>query len=157
MAEKENKQKHKSTIDKYFGRTAKAYKTWVDENDEERNYLQIASESTGDTDKYGNQGFDFHIAYSGRANVLASGLVHSMQRDEFVRQLIIGAAKMYYTANIKIKDTEADNQIQKQRGVVAEPLEGNRRIRGRHSTGTEPMGNTIPAVETQEGYRPTKG
>lgn len=109
MAEKENNQKHKSTIDKYFDRTAKAYKTWVEENEEERNYLQIASESTGDTDKDGNQGFDFHIAYSGRANVLASGLVHSMQRDEFVRQLIIGAAKMYYTANIKIKDNETSN------------------------------------------------
>ena len=104
MAEKENNQRHKSTIDKYFDRTAKAYKTWVDENEEERNYLQIASEATGDTDKYGNQGFDFHIAYSGRANVLASGLVQSMQRDKFVRQLIIGAAKMYYTANIKIKE-----------------------------------------------------
>lgn len=109
MAEKENNQKHKSTIDKYFDRTAKAYKTWVEENEEERNYLQIASEATGDTDKDGNQGFDFRIAYSGRANVLASGLVHSMKRDEFVRQLIIGAAKMYYTANIKIKDNEADN------------------------------------------------
>ena len=109
MAEKENKQKHKSTIDKYFSRTADGFKAWAEEDDEERNYLQIASESTGDTDKYGNQGFDFHIAYSGRANVLASGLVHSMQRDEFVRQLIIGAAKMYYTANIKIKDNEADN------------------------------------------------
>lgn len=104
MAEKANNKRHKSTIDKYFERTAKAYTTWVDENDEERNYLQIASESTGDTDKEGNPSFDFHIAYSGRANVLASGLVHSMQRDEFVRQLIIGAAKMYYTANIKIKE-----------------------------------------------------
>ena len=35
MAEKENKQKHKSTIDKYFDRTAKAYKTWVEENEKE--------------------------------------------------------------------------------------------------------------------------
>lgn len=88
-------QRHESTIDKYFERTAKAYQTWVDESDEERNYLQIASESTGDTDKEGNPGFDFHIAYSGRANVLAGGLVHSMQRDEFVRQLIIGAARKF--------------------------------------------------------------
>ena len=39
MAEKENKQKHKSTIDKYFDRTAKAYKTWVEENEEERNWI----------------------------------------------------------------------------------------------------------------------
>ena len=109
MAEKENNQRHKSTIDKYFSRTADAYKAWAEEAEEERNYLQIASEATGDTDKDGNQLFDFHIAYSGRANVLASALVHSMKRDEFVRQLIIGAAKMYYTANIKIKDNEADN------------------------------------------------
>ena len=109
MAEKENNQRHESTIDKYFDRTAKAYQVWVEENDEERNYLQIASESTGDTDKEGNPGFDFHIAYSGRANILASGLVRSMERDEFVRQLIIGAAKMYYTANIKIKDNETSN------------------------------------------------
>ena len=109
MAEKENNQRHKSTIDKYFSRTADAYKAWVEENDEERNYLQIASEATGDTDKYGNQGFDFHIAYSGRANVLASGLVTSMERNEFVRQLIIGAAKMYYTTNIKIKGNETSN------------------------------------------------
>lgn len=104
MAEKENNQRHESTIDKYFKRTAGGYRAWVEDNEEDRNYLQIAAEATGDTDKYGNQGFDFHIAYSGRANVLASGLVQSMQRDKFVRQLIIGAAKMYYTANIKIKE-----------------------------------------------------
>jgi len=30
MAEKENKQKHKSTIDKYFSRTADGYKVWVE-------------------------------------------------------------------------------------------------------------------------------
>ena len=104
MAEKENNQRHKSTIDKYFDRTAKAYKTWVEENEEERNFLQIAAEDNGDISEEGNQGFDFHIAYSGRANVLASGLVNSMQRDKFVRNLILGAAKMYYTANIKIKE-----------------------------------------------------
>lgn len=109
MAEKEKQSEHKSTIDKYFSRTADGFKAWAEEDEEERNYLQIASEATGDTDKDGNQGFDFHIAYSGKADILASGLVHSMKRDEFVRQLIIGAAKMYYTANIKIKDNEADN------------------------------------------------
>lgn len=109
MAEKENNQRHESTIDKYFNRTADGFKAWVEEAEEERHYLQIASESTGDTDKEGNQGFDFHIAYSGRANVLASGLIHSMQRDKFVRNLILGAAKMYYTANIKIKDNETNN------------------------------------------------
>lgn len=109
MAEKENNQRHKSTIDKYFSRTADGFKAWAEEAEVERNYLQVAAETTGDTDENGNQCFDFHIAYSGKAYILASGLVHSMKRDEFVRQLIIGAAKMYYTANIKIKDNEADN------------------------------------------------
>ena len=104
MAEKENNQRHKSTIDKYFSRTADAYKAWAEEDEEERNYLQIAAEATGDTDENGNQRFDFYIAYSGKAVILASGLVHSMKRDEFVRQLIIGAAKMYYIKNIKIKE-----------------------------------------------------
>lgn len=39
MAEKENNQKHKSTIDKYFGRTADGYKAWAEEAEEERCYL----------------------------------------------------------------------------------------------------------------------
>ena len=108
MAEKENK-RHKSTIDKYFDRTAKAYKTWYDENEEERNFLQIEAEDNGDISEEGGKCFDFHISYSGKAGILASGLVHSMKRDEFVRQLILGAAKMYYTANVKIKDNETDN------------------------------------------------
>lgn len=109
MAEKEKQSEHKSTIDKYFDRTAKAYIAWADENEEERNFLQIASEDNGYVSEEGGKGFDFHIAYSGKADILANGLAHSMKRDEFVRQLIIGAAKMYYTANIKIKDNEADN------------------------------------------------
>lgn len=29
MAEKENNQRHESTIDKYFAQTSKAYKTWL--------------------------------------------------------------------------------------------------------------------------------
>ena len=102
-------QRRESTIDKYFDRTAKAYKTWCDENEEERNYMQIAAETTGDEDEEGHKGFDFHIAYSGKADILASGLMHSMKRNEFVRQLIIGAAKMYYNANIKMKDNETSN------------------------------------------------
>lgn len=109
MAEKENKQKHKSTIDKYFSRTADGFKAWAEEDEEERNYLQIAAETTGDTDENGNQGFDFHIAYHGKTAYLASGIAQTMRKDEFLRQLIIGAAKMYYTANIKIKDNETDN------------------------------------------------
>ena len=109
MAEKQNNKRHESTIDKYFAQTAKAYKTWAEEDEEARNYLQIAIEPTGDPDENGDQRFYFHIAYHGKASYLADGIAQSMQRDEFVRQLIIRAAKMYYTANIKIKDNEADN------------------------------------------------
>ena len=104
MAEKENKQRHKSTIDKYFKRTAKAYKAWADENEEERNFLQIAAETTGDTDEDGNQGFVFHISYHFKTEILANGLAQAMERDESIRQIIIAAAKLYYTANIKIKE-----------------------------------------------------
>nr|DAG42255.1 MAG TPA: hypothetical protein [Caudoviricetes sp.] len=104
MAEKENKQRHKSTIDKYFARTAKAYKAWADENEEERNFLQIAAETTGDTDEDGNQGFDFHISYHFKTEILANGLAQTMERDEDICQIIIAAAKLYYTANIKIKE-----------------------------------------------------
>ena len=109
MAEKENK-KHKSTIDKYFSRTAKAYRTWVEENEEERNFLQIAAETTGDADENGNQGFDFHIAYHGKTNFLASGLAQTMQKDEFLRQLIIEAARRFLITNErKMKDNETSN------------------------------------------------
>ena len=109
MAEKENKQRHKSTIDKYFSRTADGFKAWAEEDEEERNYMQIASETTGDADEDGNQVFDFHIAYHGKTAYLADGIAQAMQRDKFVRNLILGAAKMYYTANIKIKDNETNN------------------------------------------------
>lgn len=76
MAEKENKQRHKSTIDKYFSRTADGFKAWAEEDEEERNFLQIAAEDNGDISEEGGKGFDFHIAYSGKADILASGLVH---------------------------------------------------------------------------------
>lgn len=109
MAEKEKQSEHKSTIDKYFDRTAKAYKAWADENEEERNFLQITAETTGDTDEDGNQGFDFHISYHFKTVILANGLAKAMERDEDIRQIIIAAAKMYYIANIKIKDNETDN------------------------------------------------
>lgn len=104
MAEKENNQRHKSTIDKYFARTGKAYKAWADENEEERNFLQIAAETTGDTDEDGNQGFDFHIFYHFKTEILANGLAKAMERDEDIRQIIIAAAKIYYIKNIKIKE-----------------------------------------------------
>jgi hypothetical protein len=92
MAEKENNQRHESTIDKYFDRTAEGYEAWAEEHEEGRNFLQIASETTGDTDEEGNQGYDFHIACSGKSIVLASGIAQAMERDEFVRSLILAAA-----------------------------------------------------------------
>lgn len=110
MAEKENNQRRESTIDKYFSKTAKAYKTWVEENKEERNFLQIAAETTGDADENGHKGFDFHIAYYGKTNFLASGIAQIMQKDEFLRQLIIEAARRFLITNErKMKDNETSN------------------------------------------------
>lgn len=97
-------QRHESTIDKYFARTADAYNAWVEEGEEgkeDRNYLQIAAETTGDTDEEGNQGFDFHIAYSGKVSILASGIALTMQKDGYLRHLIIEAAKKYFAAEDK--------------------------------------------------------
>lgn len=88
-------QRHESTIDKYFSRTADGYKAWAEEDEEERNYLQIAAETTGDTDEDGHQGFDFHIAYHGKTSFLSDGIAQSMQRDEFLRHLIIEAARKF--------------------------------------------------------------
>lgn len=82
MAEKENNQRQESTIDKYFSRTADAYKAWAEEDEEERNYLQIAAETTGDTDENGNQGFDFHIAYHGSTNFLQAELHRQWKRTD---------------------------------------------------------------------------
>lgn len=95
MAEKENKQKHKSTIDKYFSRTADGFKAWAEEAEVERNYLQVAAETTGDIDENGNQGFDFHISYSYKTDILASGIAQIMEKDGFLRHLIIEAARKF--------------------------------------------------------------
>ncbi len=92
MAEKENNKRHESTIDKYFAQTAKAYKTWAEEDEEARNYLQIAIEPTGDPDENGDQGFDFHIAYHGKTISIAECIAQSMQRDKFIRDIVIKAA-----------------------------------------------------------------
>lgn len=109
MEEKENK-RHKSTIDKYFAQTAKAYKTWAEENKEERNFLQMAAETTGDEDEEGHQGFDFHIAYSCQPNFIASGLAQTMQKDKLLRDIIIEAARRYLIINeSKMKDNETSN------------------------------------------------
>ena len=88
-------QRRESTIDKYFDRTADGYKVWVEGNEEDRNFLQIAAETTGDTDEEGNQGYDFHIAYSGKSSVLADGIFQDMKRDEFIRSLILMAARKF--------------------------------------------------------------
>lgn len=95
MASKANNQRHESTIDKYFDRTADGYMAWVEEDEEERNFLQVAAETTGDTDEEGNQGYDFHVAYSGKSSVLADGLFQDMKRDEFIRSLILTAARKF--------------------------------------------------------------
>lgn len=95
MAEKENNQRHESTIDKYFSRTADGFKAWAEEDEEERNYMQIAAETTGDTDENGNPRFDFHIAYHGTTNFLASGIAQTMEKDGFLRHLIIEAARKF--------------------------------------------------------------
>lgn len=92
---KANNQRHESTIDKYFDRTADGYNAWVKEDYEERNFLQIAAETTGDTDEEGNKGYDFHVAYSGKSSVLADGLFQDMKRDEFIRSLILTAARKF--------------------------------------------------------------
>lgn len=96
MAEKENKQKYESTIDKYFSRTADGYKAWAEEAEEERNYMQIACETTGDADEDGNQRFDFHIAYHGKTAYLADGIAQAMQRDKFLRAIVITAARKFF-------------------------------------------------------------
>lgn len=99
MAEKENKQKHKSTIDKYFSRTADSFKAWAEEDEEERNYMQIAVETTGDADEDGNKGFDFHISYHGKTGYLADGIAQVMKRDKFLRKIIIEAARRFLITN----------------------------------------------------------
>lgn len=88
-------QRRESTIDKYFDRTADGYKAWCEGNEEDRNFLQIAAETTGDTDEEGNQGYDFHIAYSGKSSLLASGIAQTMEKDGFLRHLIIEAARKF--------------------------------------------------------------
>lgn len=95
MAEKEKQSEHKSTIDKYFSRTADGYKAWSEEAEEERCYLQAAIEPTGDADDNGNKRFDFHIAYHGTTNLLAEGIAQVMQKDEFLRSVVITAARKF--------------------------------------------------------------
>lgn len=101
MAEKEKQSEHKSTIDKYFSRTADGFKAWAEEDEEERNYLLVAIEPTGDVDEDGNQSYDLHISYHGKANSLASGIAQTMRKDGFLRQLICEATDKYFLPNEK--------------------------------------------------------
>lgn len=96
MAEKENK-RHKSTIDKYFENTSKGFGEWVEENEEERSYLQIAAECTGDKDEEGKPGYDFIVAYAGKSKFLADGLYQDMKDDKFLRSIVITAARKFLT------------------------------------------------------------
>lgn len=88
-------QRQENTIDNYFEKTSKGFGVWAEEDEEERNYLSIAAETTGDTDEDGHQGFDFHIAYHGKIDLLASGIAQTMEKDEFLRHLIIEAARRF--------------------------------------------------------------
>lgn len=90
-----NNQKHKSTIDKYFSRTADGYKAWSEEDEEERCYLLAATEPTFDVDEDGNQGFDFHLAYHGKTSSLADGIAQAMKRDEFLCSVVMKAARIF--------------------------------------------------------------
>lgn len=56
---------------------------------------RVAAETTGDTDENGNKGLDFHIAYHGSTNFLASGIAQAMQRDEFLRSIVLTAARKF--------------------------------------------------------------
>lgn len=95
MAEKENNQRHESTIDKYFDKTSKGFYVWAEENNEGRSYLQIAAEFTGDVDEKGSQGYDFLVCYAGNIKLLADGIYQNMKEDKFLRSIVIRAAKKF--------------------------------------------------------------
>lgn len=91
MAEKENNQRHESTIYNYFVKTSKGFDVWAEENIEGRSYLQIALDASGDTDEV-----DFHIAFSGKINFFASGIAQAMLKDEFLRSVVLTAARNFF-------------------------------------------------------------
>ena len=95
MAEKENNQRHESTIDKYFEKTSKGFDVWAEENYEGRSYLQITAEFTGDVDEKGSQGYDFLVGYAGNIKLLADGIYQNMKEDKFLRSIVIRAAKKF--------------------------------------------------------------
>ena len=92
MAEKEKQSEHKSTIDKYFSRTADGFKAWAEEDEEERNYLLVAIEPTGDVDEDGNQSYDLHISSTVKPIPSQAELVKQCKRrnsfaQSFLQQL----------------------------------------------------------------------
>lgn len=93
--QKTDNQRQESTIDKYFEKTAKGFDVWVEENEEERSYLQIAAECTGDKDEEGQPGYDFIVAYAGNTKFLADGIYQNMKDDKFLRTIIITAARKF--------------------------------------------------------------
>lgn len=95
MAEKENNQRHESTIDKYFEKTSKGFDVWVEENKESRSFLQIAAEYNGDVDEKGSPGYDFLVGYAGNTKLLTDGIYKNMKDDKFIRSLILMAAKKF--------------------------------------------------------------
>ena len=101
---KTNNQRHESTIDHSFVRSASAFTVWAVGNGEESHFLHVAAETTGDTDENGNQALDFHVSCHFKTDILASGLAKAMERDEDIRQLIIEATRKYCIANIEIKE-----------------------------------------------------
>ena len=88
-------QRRESTIDNYFEKTSKGFGVWVKENDEDRSYLQIAAEQTGEKDEEGRSGYDFFVSYAGKAEFLADGLFQDMKNDEFIRYVVLTAARKF--------------------------------------------------------------
>lgn len=92
---KTDNQRKASTIDKYFEKTAKGFDVWVEGNEDDRSYLQIAGELTGDKDEEGRSGYDFFVSYSVKVKLLADGLFQDMKRDKFIRSVVLTAARKF--------------------------------------------------------------
>lgn len=89
-------QRQENTIDNYFEKTSKEFDVWAQENYEGRSYLQIAAEFTGDVDEKGSPGYDFLVSYAGNTKLLVDGIAQAMQRDKFLRTIVITAARKFF-------------------------------------------------------------
>lgn len=92
---KTDNQRQENTIGNYFEKTSKGFDEWVEENEEERSYLQIAAECTGDKDEEGKPGYDFLVSYAGNTKLLVDGIYQDMKDDKFLRSIVIRAAKKF--------------------------------------------------------------